>query len=270
MKRGLVLIWLAAAIACSSSAGDMMGEALDDMTDIPDAGAQSTECLCEAGAQGEPGEQGSQGDPGHSVVFCADFGAFCGFSPETFSSMGDCSEAILQLGDDGIVCTTRNLHAARSGDTGGCGAIANLDPCSFSPGEPKAAPVTLAVSKPVADLKTESVGVPVCNTVSIGQISEGQTVYVDFDALHRAFVSSVGTEHQSNVNIDLVEAGGSTLPVRTNVLIKANGASYFSVSGVVNDLASGNYDLKLCYTTSNTPHPELINGVATVLVLTES
>ena len=41
MKRVLLLMGLAAAIACGSSAGDMMGEAFDDMTDVPDADAQS-------------------------------------------------------------------------------------------------------------------------------------------------------------------------------------------------------------------------------------
>jgi hypothetical protein len=51
------------------------------------------------------------------------------------------------------------------------------------------------------------------------------------------------------------------------VQIKANGPSYFSASGVVKDIPDGIYDLKVCYTTSNTPLPELINGVATVLVL---
>lgn len=51
MKRALVLAGLAGAIACGSSAGDMMGEAFDDMMDVPDAGAQScdvaTECVTE-------------------------------------------------------------------------------------------------------------------------------------------------------------------------------------------------------------------------------
>lgn len=41
MKKTLMLLGLAAAIACGSSAGDMMNEAFDDMTDVPDAGAQS-------------------------------------------------------------------------------------------------------------------------------------------------------------------------------------------------------------------------------------
>ena len=41
MKRTLMLGGLAAAVACGSSAGDMMGEAFDDMTDVPDADAQS-------------------------------------------------------------------------------------------------------------------------------------------------------------------------------------------------------------------------------------
>jgi hypothetical protein len=128
----------------------------------------------------------------------------------------------------------------------------------------------LAISFPVADLHTESVGAPVCDTVSVGQISEGQSAYVDFDALHRAFVGSLGAEHETEVDITLVEAGGGMIAVRANVQIKANGPSYFSASGVVNDIPGGIYDLKVCYTTSNTPTPELINGVATVLVLTET
>lgn len=74
MKKALFLMGLAAAIACGSSAGDMMGEAFDDMTDVPDAGAQSTDCVCEDGVQGEPGPQGEpglQGEPGPSGVVAA-------------------------------------------------------------------------------------------------------------------------------------------------------------------------------------------------------
>ena len=40
MKKALLLFGLATAIACGSSAGDMMNEAFDDMTDVPDVGAQ--------------------------------------------------------------------------------------------------------------------------------------------------------------------------------------------------------------------------------------
>ncbi len=68
MKRALMLVGLVAAFACGSSAGDMMGEAFDDMTDVPDAGAQPTDCMCEAGPQGESGVQGESGpagEPGH-------------------------------------------------------------------------------------------------------------------------------------------------------------------------------------------------------------
>ena len=67
MKRTLMLGGLAVAVACGSSAGDMMGEAFDDMTDVPDAGAQPTDCTCEVGPEGEPGpmgEQGAQGEQG--------------------------------------------------------------------------------------------------------------------------------------------------------------------------------------------------------------
>lgn len=129
MKRGLMLCALAAAIACGSSAGDVMNEAFDDMTDVPGAGAQDDS----NGIVGPQGEPGPQGAPGHPVVFCADFGAFCGFSAETLASMSGCTETISQLDDDGTVCTARNLQAAKSGDTGGCAAIANLDPCGFVP-----------------------------------------------------------------------------------------------------------------------------------------
>jgi hypothetical protein len=41
MKKALLLTGLAAAVACGSSAGDMLGDAFDDMTDVPDADAQS-------------------------------------------------------------------------------------------------------------------------------------------------------------------------------------------------------------------------------------
>lgn len=41
MKKGFFVIGLAAAVACGSSAGDMLGDAFDDMTDVPDAEAQS-------------------------------------------------------------------------------------------------------------------------------------------------------------------------------------------------------------------------------------
>jgi hypothetical protein len=201
------------------------------------------------------------------VLFCAQFRAFCGFTAGTLDSMSTCRDAVSQLDDDALTCTVRNIEAAKSGDNGGCAAIANLDPCGFTPPEPKPASVTLAVSLPVADLQTESVLTPVCDTVSVGQIAEGQSVYVDFDALHRAYVGSLGAEHESELDMTLVEAGGSTIAVRAGVLVKANGPSYFSVSGVVNDMPVGTYELELCYTTSNTPTPELINGVATVLVL---
>ncbi len=56
--------------------------------------------------------------------------------------MSDCQDAVSQLDDDGVVCTARNLQAAKSGDTGGCGAIADLDPCSFVPA-PKGASVEI-------------------------------------------------------------------------------------------------------------------------------
>lgn len=49
------------AIACSN-AGDMMGEILD--SSVSDADAQTDQCPCEVGPQGEPGERGPQGDPG--------------------------------------------------------------------------------------------------------------------------------------------------------------------------------------------------------------
>lgn len=219
------------------------------------------------GAAGPAGPQGTAGEPGVAVLFCAQFGAFCGFTAGTLDSMSACRDAISQLDDDELTCTVRNIEAAKSGDDGGCAAIGTLDPCGFTPPEPKPAPVTLAVSLPVADLQPESVGSPVCDIVSVGQIAEAQSVYVDFDALHRAYVGSLGAEHQSEVDMTLVEAGGSAIAVRADVLIKANGPSYFSVSGVVNNIPVGTYELELCYTTSNTPTPELINGVATVLVL---
>jgi hypothetical protein len=201
------------------------------------------------------------------VLFCAQFGAFCGFTAGTLDSMSTCRDAVSQLDDDALTCTVRNIEAAKSGDSGGCVAIANLDPCGFTPPEPKPAPVTLAVSLPVANLQPQGVVTPVCDTVSVGQVAEGQSVYVDFDALHRAYVGSLGAEHESELDMTLVEAGGSTIPVRAAVLIKANGPSYLSVSGVVNNMPLGTYQLELCYATSNTPTPELINGVATVLVL---
>lgn len=84
MKRALLIGGLAAAIACGSSAGDIMDEAFDDMTDVPDAGAQSTDCNCEAGPAGEQGPQGDpgpQGEPGPSGIVAA-----ISFAPQTFSS----------------------------------------------------------------------------------------------------------------------------------------------------------------------------------------
>ncbi len=56
------LVWIvgltAVAVACGT-AGDMVGEMLD--SGVPDAGAQPGECPCEAGPQGEPGDQGLPG-----------------------------------------------------------------------------------------------------------------------------------------------------------------------------------------------------------------
>ena len=42
MKKALFLVGLAGAIACGSSAGDMMDEMFDDMTDVPDVDAQES------------------------------------------------------------------------------------------------------------------------------------------------------------------------------------------------------------------------------------
>ena len=133
----------------------------------------------------------------------------------------------------------------------------------------KPSPVTVAFSSPVADLRPSTVNTPVCETVSVGQISGGQSAYVGFDALHRAYVSFLGAEHESEVDINLVAAGGTEIPVRSDVLLKANGPSHFSIFSVVNSIPTGIYELRICYTTKNTPIPELIDGVATVLVLTE-
>ena len=41
MRKALLFFSLVAAIACGSSASDIMNEAFDDMTDVPDADAQS-------------------------------------------------------------------------------------------------------------------------------------------------------------------------------------------------------------------------------------
>jgi hypothetical protein len=54
LMAGLALV----AIACATGA-DMVGEIMD--SGVPDADAQTGECPCEAGPQGEPGPQGLPG-----------------------------------------------------------------------------------------------------------------------------------------------------------------------------------------------------------------
>jgi hypothetical protein len=70
-KLGLVVGVVVTALACSSGS-DMLNELLD--SGVPDADAQTGECPCEAGPQGEPGPQGwpgPQGEPGPSGVVAA-------------------------------------------------------------------------------------------------------------------------------------------------------------------------------------------------------
>jgi hypothetical protein len=54
-KLGWMVALVVIAVACGTGA-DMMGEILD--SGVPDADAQTGECPCEAGPQGEPGLQG--------------------------------------------------------------------------------------------------------------------------------------------------------------------------------------------------------------------
>jgi hypothetical protein len=143
LVAGLVL----AAFACSEPVGEMLTDAGQMM--MPDAGAQPGDCPCEAGPQGEPGEQGPQGESGAAVLFCAQFGAFCGFSADTLDSMTECRGAVSQLEDDALICTARNIEAAKSGDNGGCAAIANLDPCGFTPAPVEPAKPTIAGATPL-------------------------------------------------------------------------------------------------------------------------
>lgn len=84
-----------------------------------------------------PPANSNNGDSRSSSMFCAHFGAFCGFDPETFDSISACRDAFPQLTDDDLVCAMMNIDAAKSGDEGGCASISDLDPCAFTPGPKK-------------------------------------------------------------------------------------------------------------------------------------
>lgn len=239
---------LAAAIACGSSAGDMMGEAFNDVGDVPDAGAQ------EPGPQGEPGlqgETGSQGEPGHPVVFCADFGAFCGFSAETLESMSDCKAAISELDDAGVVCTARNLHAAKSGDTGGCGAIANLDPCSFTPTPPPAPTKAVAAATiftpdavPTADATHPYPWFCEFDTGNQIDVGEGQQLLLKIDGTLRRT-----TGGDSFAGVAYREAGDSSdgTVLGSSGLRQGLGSEFLVSQTFVTDaLTAGTYQIGLC------------------------
>lgn len=246
MKKALMLMGLAAAIACGSSAGDMIDEALDDIGDVPDVRAQDDPI----GEPGPPGEVGPQGEPGHPVVFCADFGAFCGFSPDTLESMSDCGDAISQLDDDGVVCVARNLQAAKSGETGGCGAIAALDPCSFTPAPAEAPSVVVNAVATTPDAAPMSIDYPYnwgCTFDSTKTVAIGDDTLM-FLSLHGFASANTNREIEFTAAYRLLgdTTNGTILDINTVPTGPSLLRDFVSASFVSPSLPAGTYEVGAC------------------------
>jgi hypothetical protein len=165
--------------------------------------------------------------------------------------MGDCRGAISELDDAALVCTARNLQAAKSGDTGGCATIANLDPCSFTP-EPAEDPTKAVVAVasftpdavPTADATHPYPWFCEFDTANEIDVKESQQLLLKVDGTLRRT-----TNGDSFAGVSYRPVGDSTQGtiLGSSGLRQALGSEFLvSQTFVTDPLAAGTYQIGLC------------------------